>query len=860
LLLQFHQPLVYLLLAAALIMAAMHEWVDSVVILTVLFANALIGFIQEGKAGHAIRELARFVRTEAWVRRAGIRLRIPSEELVPGDVVLLEAGDRVPADLRLLSVRNLRIDESALTGESLPVHKHADVLGSDVLLPDRQNLAFTGTLVTAGQAEGLVWATGDRTETGRIAWLIENAEELSTPLTQRIAEFSRLLLWSILILAAGTFGLGIFRGKDATEMFMAAVALAVGAIPEGLPAAVTIVLAIGVARMASRRAIIRRLPAVETLGSTTVICTDKTGTLTENAMTVREIYAGACHHTISGSGYDPEGQIDGDIDPALLECLKAGVLCNDAMLLQQEDGTWKIQGDPTEAALLVSARKGGLGATLGDGHPRLDVIPFTAEQQYMATLHRDAASGQRFIYKKGSVERLLNRCSDVLAADGTRRALDVETVTSVAERMAGEGLRVLAFARMEIPEGQATLSHEQLTQGLTFLGLQGMVDPPRPEAIQEIRRCREAGIQVKMITGDHLKTAMAIALQMGLVDGGVAGVTGRELDALSPEELSETADRTVIFARVAPEQKLRLVEALQSRGHVVSMTGDGVNDAPALRQADIGVAMGRGGPDVAKAAADMILTDDNFATIEAAVEEGRRVFENLKKFIVWTLPTNGGEALILLVAILLGGLLPILPIQLLWVNMTTDAIIGITLAFEIGERGLMSRAPRDPRESLLSFPLVMRIGLVSLLILAGGYGLFLLELAEGATLEQARTVVVNVIVGAEAFYLVSCRSLLQPARTLGVFSNPWLIVGLAGMGVAQLCLTYVPFMNFAFQSAPLGAISWFRIIAADGFILMVVALEKRVRYRNLTTSRQRLPAGVGETQPSGFLNENFRRQ
>jgi len=840
-LLQFHQPLIYILIVASAVTALLGEIVDSSVIFGVVLLNAIIGYVQESKAGKAIEALSRLVRSETFVRRDGRRRRLRSEELVPGDVVLLQSGDRVPADLRLTSLRSLQIDESALTGESVPVHKHPRALAQDTILPDRRNIAFAGTLVAFGQGEGVVWATGDRTETGRIAWLIgEEATSLSTPLTRKIAEFSRLLLWLIIGLAVVTFAVGLWKGENPILMFMAAVALAVGAIPEGLPAAVTVVLAIGVGRMAARRAIIRNLPAVETLGSTTVICSDKTGTLTENAMTVQEIFAGEECFSVTGGGYEPFGEVllnqkvaDVAGNSALTECLKAGLLCNDAQLVQA-DGRWQAEGDPTEAALIAVARKAGfLETDLATSHPRLDAIPFESEHQFMATLHDGSHGRQRVIYKKGSVERLLDQCENALSGDGRTIELDKERVREVVERMAARGLRVLAFARREASPDHAQLEHDHVAAGLTFLGLQGMIDPPRPEAIEAVRRCRGAGIRVKMITGDHLATARAIARQihLGNVHGEIVAVSGRELERLSGETLSDVAEDASVFARVAPEQKLRLVQALQSRGHVVAMTGDGVNDAPALHQADIGVAMGLGGTEVAKSSADMILTDDNFASIEAAVEEGRCVFDNLTKFIVWTLPTNVGEALIILVAVFLGITLPALPVQLLWVNMATAILLGMTLAFEVKECGLMVRPPRDPREPVLTFPLLMRTALVSLLMLAGAFGMFLWERARGASLAEARTVVVNVIVFVQVFYLINCRSLIHSARSLGFFSNRWMLAGIAAMVAVQIAFTYLPFMNVAFHTGPLDADAWLRILAVAFGASMIVALEKWLRAR-----------------------------
>jgi cation-transporting P-type ATPase F len=781
----------------------------------VVLVNAIVGYVQEAKAERAIEALAKMVITEATVRREGRKQRVASEELVPGDVVLLQSGDRVPADLRLFHVRDLQVDESALTGESVPVEKHADALALDTILAERKNLAFAGTLVTYGQAEGVVWGIGNQTETGRIARLISEATSLSTPLTRKIAQFSKVLLIAILALAAVTFVVGVLRGQPLVEVFMSAVALAVGAIPEGLPAAVTIVLAIGVARMARRRAIIRKLPAVETLGSTTVICSDKTGTLTENQMTVQQIYAANTRFEVTGAGYEPDGHIHRNGEPtqlaaqdALCECLQAGLLCNDAQLVRKE-GRLTVQGDPTEGALIVAAGKGGLIES--EAHrlfPRLDLIPFESEHQYMVTLHAPPGNREHVIYVKGAVERLLDRCVDALGESGGHTALDKEDLRLAAEAMAAQGLRVLAFARRRVSTDQTRLAHADVAGGLTFLGLQAMIDPPRAEAISAVRQCQRAGIRVKMITGDHALTAKAIAHQIGL--NGVAGtghelrvVTGRELEDFSDTELPEVAEQTDVFARVAPEQKLRLVQALQSRGHVVAMTGDGVNDAPALKQADIGVAMGIAGTDVAKGAADMMLTDDNFASIEAAVEEGRNVFDNLTKFIVWTLPTNFGQGLIILAAVLAGVTLPILPVQLLWVNMTTVILLGLMLVFESKERDLMQRPPRGPKTPIMTFPVVMRIGLVSALMLAGAFGLFVWEqAAHAASVAEARTIAVNVVVMVLVFYLLNCRSLTHSMFAVGVFSNLWIYAGIASMVAAQLLFTYAPIMNRLFHTAP----------------------------------------------------------
>ncbi|MCS6851533.1 MAG: cation-transporting P-type ATPase [Gemmataceae bacterium] len=851
-LLQFYQPLILILLAATVVTLLLNEWVDAAVIFGVVLVNAIVGFVQESRALKAIEALAHSLVTETTVIRDGHKLRINSTDIVPGDIVLLHSGDKVPADLRLLRCRELHIAEAALTGESVPVGKRPEVLAESVPLADRTNMAYGSTLVTSGQGAGVVVATGDRTEVGRISQLIATAEDIQTPLTRRIAHFSKVLLVVILGLAAVNFAVGLLRGQAAVDMFLASVALAVAAIPEGLPAAVTITLAIGVARMAQRRAIIRKLPAVETLGSTTVICSDKTGTLTENQMTVTALVAGGEKFAVSGAGYTPSGAIhlatpaggNGEADSgeaplsvadlhgrvALLECLRAGLLCNDSQLVKDENG-WTIQGDPTEGALLVVAAKAGLEApVLREEFPRLDSIPFESERQYMATLHDQGIDRPRGVYAKGAVEAILQRCAAALDRAGHPQPLDVDAIHTHTADLAADGLRVLAFARKELPPDVASLSPADIADGMTFLGLQGMIDPPRPEAQAAIATCRTAGIDVKMITGDHALTAAAIARQLGL--GGSATelpetVTGQALSEISDSDLVDVAQRTTVFARVAPEQKLRLVKALQARGHIVAMTGDGVNDAPALKQADIGVAMGKSGTDVAREAADMVLTDDNFASIEAAVEEGRGVFDNLTKFIVWTLPTNVGEGLVIMLAVLLGTELPITPVQILWVNMSTAIMLGLMLAFEPKEPGIMDRPPRDPQAPLLRMPLVKRIGFVSLLILLGTYGLFEWMVDSwGVSVEEARTAAVNVIVMAELVYLFNCRSLTHSMFWIGVFSNKAAIAGAAGMVLLQLLFSYTGVMNRLFHTAPIGADVWLLIGGYSLAIYLVVEVEK----------------------------------
>jgi magnesium-transporting ATPase (P-type) len=846
---QFHHPLIYVLLAAAAVTALLGEWVDAGVIFGVVLVNAVVGFIQESRAEAALDALVSMMKTEARVRRDGRTLRVPSKDIVPGDVVLLESGDKVPADLRLTRVRELRVDESALTGESVPVEKAEQVLPPETVVADRKNMAFSGALVTYGQGTGVVVSTGVSTELGRIHQLIGEATEIATPLTKKLTSFSKVLTVAILGLAAMTFALGLWHGQPAAEMFMAAVALAVAAIPEGLPAVVTITLAIGVRRMAQRHAIIRKLPAVETLGSTTVICSDKTGTLTKNQMTVQAILAGGESFEVEGAGYEPTGrmrldsqEIESTARAALHDCLLAGALCNDAELMER-DGRWTIVGDPTEGALLVAARKAGIdSAHAALRMPRRDAIPFESERQYMATLHRAEPGGPGTIYLKGAAEKVLGLCDRSLAADGSERSFDPQSVLDQLEVFAGRGLRVLAFARKTLSAETTALDEQDVEGGLTFLGLQAMMDPPRPEAIEAIRACQTAGIAVKMITGDHALTARAIAKQIGLdgrkhhENGELIAMTGQELAACAKEHLPDAAERTAVFARVSPEQKLRLVEAFQARKHVVAMTGDGVNDAPALKKADIGVAMGKAGTEVAKEAADMVLADDNFASIEAAIEEGRGVFDNLTKFIVWTLPTSAGEGLVILTAIAAGAVLPILPVQILWINMTTAIALGMMLAFDPKEPGIMQRPPRDPRQPLLTGVLVERILLVSALLLAGAYSIFLWEQQRMMSLEAARTAAVNVFVMGELFYLFNCRSLEQSMFRIGIWSNPWIVWGVLAMVGLQLLLTYVPVMNRLFHTAPLDGLAWALILAIGMAVYAVVGMEKWIR-RRLTATR-----------------------
>ncbi|PZV96453.1 cation-transporting ATPase F [Micromonospora phaseoli] len=833
---QFHNPLIYVLIAASVVTVFLGEYVDSAVIFAVVLINAAIGYVQESRAEAALDSLRSMVRTEARVVRDGELRSISSDELVPGDLVRLEAGDKVPVDLRLVRLAELRIDESALTGESVPVDKLEAELPVGTPVADRRNMVWSGTLVAAGSGTGIAVATGAETELGQIHRLVGAAEVLATPLTRKLARFSKVLTVIILVLAAVTFAVGLLRGQDAVETFTATVALAVGAIPEGLPAAVTITLAIGVTRMARRRAVIRRLPAIETLGSTTLVCSDKTGTLTENQMTVRALWTPDGGYEVTGSGYRPEGEIrdDGRSSEALRWSLLAGAGCNDARIREQ-DGEWTLAGDPTEGAMLVVAAKAGIDQDeLAADYPRRDTIPFDSTRQYMATLHDERVTRRTVVLAKGSVERIVSMCRAEMGADGALRPVRAEAALHAAEELAGRGLRVLATA-VRPPDGADDgFDDSSLPGALVLTGLQAMLDPPRSAAAPAVRACHTAGIGVKMITGDHAATAGAIARQLGLLDEDRRDrvVTGTDLDGLPAEGFSDAVENAAVFARVSPAQKLRLVETLQRRGHVVAVTGDGVNDAPALRQANIGIAMARSGTEVAKEAADMVLTDDDFATIEAAVEEGRGVFDNITKFIVWTLPTNLGEGLVVLVAIVLGATLPLLPTQILWINMTTAVLLGLMLAFEPKEAGIMRRPPRDPGRPLLTAALMIRIVLVATLLVAGAWWIFQWEQSNGADVAQARTAALNLFVVVEMFYLFSCRSLTRSAWRIGFFTNRWLLLGVAAQALCQLAITYLPPMNDIFGTAPIGVEVWLRILAVGVVAALVVAVDKRLR-RNL---------------------------
>ena len=838
---QVNNPLIWVLVGSGILAILLGKATDAAAVLAVVAANAVIGFLQEWRAGKALAALEGLVPDLATVLRGGDRLQVPAKDLVVGDVVALQSGDKVPADLRLVTLKNLHLTESALTGESLPAAKDPRVLPEETDLGDRTNMAFSGTLVASGAAEGVVVATGAATELGRISALLASAVETESPLTKSLARFGRQLTVAIVAVAALLLGVGLLRGYPLADAVLAAVTLAVAAIPEGLPAIITITLAIGVQRMARRRAVVRRLPSVETLGSTSVICSDKTGTLTRNEMTVTRVWTPAGSFGLTGVGSAPEGTLVRDGRPVaappeeVRRLLSAGTLCNDASV-RLEESTWTLQGDPTEGAIVVAGCKVGLGAdALRAGSPRADAVPFESENQLMATFHESWEGGPAILVK-GAPEAVARACP---ASPGILAALDA------ASAMARDGMRVLAVAARRARPSGDTLSLSDATSSLELLGLVGMIDPPRPEAIEAIGVCHRAGITVKMITGDHPETAAAIGRQLGILAEGPA-VSGRELDRTDDAALPALATARNVFARVAPEHKLRLVKALQQGGNVVAMTGDGVNDAPALKQSDIGVAMGVTGTAVSKEAADIVLLDDNFASIAAAVEEGRRIWDNLVKALAFVLPTNIGEALLILVAVAFfpfrdgQPLLPVLPVQILWINLVATVTLALPLAFETEEPDLMLRPPREAGTPILGPFVVSRTILVALLMAGSAIGLFLHELHRNLdrgelpalAISQAQTMAVTSIVLFQVFYLLDCRSLKEHVFRIGLFSNPTVWPGIGALVALQAAFVHLPALNRLFGSSPLDAIEWLKSAAVAAVVLPVVALEKLIRKRS----------------------------
>lgn len=830
---QFSSLLIQVLLAAAVITAALGHFIDTTVILAVAVFNATIGLIQEGKAEKALQAIRQMLSPRATVLRDGHRNSVAAGELVPGDVVLLEPGDKVPADIRLTRVKGLRLQEAALTGESVPVDKSIGPVAAQTPLGDRSSMAYAGTLVTAGQGSGIVVETGAGMEIGRISGMLTEVQELTTPLLRQMNTFARWLTVAILGLAGLVFVFGtLLRGFVPGEMFMIVVGLVVAAIPEGLPAILTVTLAIGVQRMAARHAIVRRLPAVETLGSVSIICSDKTGTLTRNEMTARSVATSVHAFEVGGIGYAPHGgfsldrrEVLPEQHPPLLQLTRAAALCNDSAL-REKDGQWIVEGDPMEGALLAAALKAGLDPIAETkSTPRTDVIPFDAAHRFMATLHH-SHSGNGVIYLKGAPERVIEMCHSQRGSDGDRPVNQSYWHDKIDE-MAAQGQRVLAVAFKETDKHELCFADAEA--GFTLLGLFGLIDPPREEAITAVAECQSAGIRVKIITGDHGGTARAIARQLGLVNHSDV-LTGAEIDRMDDAVLADQAPEVDVFARTSPEHKLRLVRALQARGYVIAMTGDGVNDAPALKQANVGVAMGRNGTEAAKEAAEMVLADDNFASIAAAVREGRTVYDNLKKAIVFLLPLNGGETSAIILAILLGLTLPITPLQILWVNMVSSVGLAMVLAFEPAEKDIMRRAPRPPGEPILSGFLVWRVIFVSTLFCAGIFGMFTWSQTNGATLEEARTYAVNTLVVMEIFYLFSVRYLRAPSLTLqGLRGTRPVLIALTLVVTLQLIFTYAPFMETIFDTRPVDFLHGAEIIGIGIALFAILEIEKSVR-------------------------------
>lgn len=843
LLLQFHNALLYVLLAAAVVAGLLGEFIDMWVIIGVILATVVIGFIQEGKAESSLEALKKMLVAKCTVLRDGETKMIAARELVPGDVVLLESGDKVPADLRLFSAKNLSIDEAALTGESIPVLKDMRPLSRPNLSPGQQNdMCFNGTFVTRGRGQGVVVTTGRQTELGKISGMMEGAKRVTPPIIKKVAAFTKFIIIAILSLGIITFCLGWWLGYEPAYMFLATVSMIVAMIPEGLPAALIAAFAIGSMVMARRNALIRRLPAAETLGSTTVICSDKTGTLTKNEMTVVRIYSGGKDYHVSGVGYEPVGrffQVDKKIEflsgdsRDLVDTLKAGCLCNNSELIESEHA-FHIKGDPTEGALVVSAAKAGIKRTL----QRLDEIPFEAEQRYMATLNNDEKTN--IIYVKGSPERVLSMCRSQ-QVDGAIEPLRTEEILEEASDMSREALRVLAIAYKNVDVEKTSLTEKDL-DGLIFLGFQGMIDPPRQEAIEAVKKCGTAGIRVVMITGDHMETAKAVAGQLGIGEGESRALTGEYIQAMSDKELRELVNNVSVYARVAPEHKYRIVNQLQKNGHVVAVTGDGVNDAPALKRADIGVAMGITGTEVSKEAADMVLTDDNFASIVSAVEEGRHVFTNIWKVILYLLPTNAGQGLVITLAILLSPFIPVFaislpiePVQILWVNLIVAIACAIPLIWEPKEKGILDRPPRDPNEKLVNSLFFRKIGLVSIVSASAAFVMFLaytnIMAGSEGYLAQAQTISFTTLIMVQLTYLFTARSITKSAFTFSPFSNKRVLVGAAAtMGLQILIIYSVPiFGTSPLKTLPFPATWWIPLVLVSLLGFFVIELEKLLR-------------------------------
>jgi len=840
----FHDVLIYVLIASALVTAFLEHWIDTGIIAGVVFINAFVGFIQEGKAEKAIDAVRNMLSQESRVLRDGKKITLAAEDLVPGDIVFLSSGDRVPADIRLIHVHELQINEASLTGESETVSKNTEPVTEDAPLGDRKCMAYSGTIVTSGTTTAVVTATGEDTEIGRINKMLSDVETLTTPLLKQVNRFGLGLSMIILTMTGLIFAIGLYMAAMPLEdLFLSAVAIAVAAIPEGLPAVISIILAIGVRRMADRNAIIRRLPGVETLGSVSVICTDKTGTLTKSEMTVTKVVLSNMDVDVKGTGYSPEGKLSvkgesvkPESDSNLHWMIISGTLCNEARLYSEND-TWFIDGNPTEGSLLTLAAKAGYDPEEIDRQwKRVDEIPFESDHKFMATINRN--NSKKMIFFKGATEVVLPKCNTQMAENGDVEDLDRAWWNNRADELASQGFRILSIAMTESKEDSDSISFRHIESGLTHIGLAAIMDPPRPEAVEAVKKCSQAGIRVKMITGDHARTASAIAREMNISDGSRV-MTGTEIEKTSDEKLESMVEEIDVYARVSPEHKLRLVTALQNRGHITAMTGDGVNDAPALKKSNIGIAMGKKGTEAAKEAAEMVLADDNFASIVHAVEEGRTVYDNLKKTLLFMLPTNGGEALVIMVAIALGFVIPMTPAQVLWVNMVTAVTLALSLAFEPTEEDIMRRSPRPTGESLVSLKMLLRITYVSALLMAGSFGLFALYRAGGAQVNFARTIAVNAIIMGEIFYLFNSRYITISSLSIkGLIATPQVWIATITVLLLQIPFTYLPLMQDLFGTASIGFMEWISILAAGGGIFLIVETEKFIVRKKQTRKIQ----------------------
>jgi len=831
---QLNNILVYVLLGAGFVKLMLGLWLDAGIIFAVVLLNALLGFVQEGKAEKALDSIRNMLSAEARTVRGGETRMTPAEELVPGDIVLLESGDKVPADLRLVDVKNLRTEEAALTGESVPAEKSADPVAEKSTVGDRDSMVFSGTMVVSGRATGIVVATGSETELGKINQLLANVSALETPLLRQIKKLGNLITAVVAVVAVAVFAYGRWVvGKDFVELFQAVVGIAVSLIPEGLPALITITLAIGVQRMASRHSIIRRLPAVETLGSVSRICSDKTGTLTLMEMMVVSAASAESEYRISGNGYAPEGDVKKGVQPAekdlLLELLgRNSLLCNDAELFQA-DGKWKVEGDPTEGALYPFANKLGMTREVEQSAwPRIDAIPFESEHKFMATLHR-RADGKEVLFVKGAPEVIMANCDRQQLADGDPAPLDREHFQKISDQFAGQGERVLGLAWLEDPELKAgSLGPADLPKNLVLIGLVGLLDPPRKEAIEAVAECHAGGIRVTMITGDHRITAAAIARMLGIGDGKTA-VIGAEIEEMNEAELQEVVRTVDVFARTSPEHKLRLVKAVQANRQICAMTGDGVNDAPSLKQADIGVAMGIKGTEVTKEAADMILADDNFASIGAAVKEGRTVYNNIEKAILFLFPTNVAQALVIAVAIFLGFSMPITAPQVLWVNMVTSVALGLAICFEPHERDVMSRPPRAMDRPILTGFGIWRVIFVGLTLLGFTLWAFFWMKGQGASDALARTVAVNAITIGQCFFLLNSRYLIDSSLSFKAhMENKFVAIGIGAVLVLQLLFTYFRPLQMLFGNESIPLHVWPVLLAGGLVFFLVIEIEKLI--------------------------------